>query len=261
MSLRVVSWNVNGIRACAKKGLGKWLGRSRAGIVGLQEVRAFPEQVPEELRRKRLHQLYAPAQRPGYSGVALFSKLRPDEHFTELTRRFDVEGRLVAARFGKLRVLSVYFPKGSGTNRDNSRIPYKLAFYRALRKKLAPLCTAGERILVMGDFNTAYEDIDLARAKQNVENSGFRPEERRALGMWFKQGWVDTFRALHPDAEEYSWWSQRLGLRDRNVGWRIDYVLASSGAMPFVRGAFIHRHVLGSDHCPVGVDLDPKILD
>ncbi len=157
--------------------------------------------------------------------------------------------------------MSVYFPKGSGTNRDNSRIPYKLAFYRALRKKLAPLCTAGERILVMGDFNTAYEDIDLARAKQNVENSGFRPEERRALGMWFKQGWVDTFRALHPDAEEYSWWSQRLGLRDRNVGWRIDYVLASSGAMPFVRGAFIHRHVLGSDHCPVGVDLDPKILD
>jgi exodeoxyribonuclease-3 len=259
--LRVVSWNVNGIRACEKKGLVRYLERSRADIIGLQEVRALPEQIPQSLRRKRLHQLYAPAQRLGYSGVALLSKRPPAEHTRALAPRFDVEGRMLWARYGNLSVLSVYFPKGSGTLRDNSRIPYKLAFYAALRKELQFRLAAKERIVVMGDFNTAYAEIDLARPKQNHENSGFRPEERRALGQWFRAGWVDTFRATEPAGGHYTWWSQRLGLRARNVGWRIDYVLASPAVMPFLRDAFIHKDVLGSDHCPIGVDLDPKILD
>ncbi|HMR06003.1 MAG TPA: exodeoxyribonuclease III [Polyangiaceae bacterium] len=259
--LRVVSWNVNGIRACEKKGLVRYLDRCRADIVGLQEVRALPAQVPASVRRKRLHQIYAPAERLGYSGVALLSKRPPEQHATALAHRFDVEGRLISARFGKLSVFSAYFPKGSGSLRDNSRIPYKLAFDAALRRALKPRIAAGERILVMGDFNTAFAEIDLARPKQNHENSGFRPEERRALGQWFRAGWVDTFRALQPEGGHYTWWSQRLGLREKNVGWRIDYVLASPAAMPFVRAAFIHKDVLGSDHCPIGVDLNPKILE
>ncbi len=258
---RVLSWNVNGIRACERKGLSEWLGRSRANVVGLQEVRAFPEQVPERIRRARWHQHYAPAERPGYSGVALLSRQKPDAVEMALAPRFDVEGRVLVARFGKLVVCSTYVPKGDGPNRDLSRIPYKLAFDQALRRRLDRYRAQGDRVLVMGDFNTAHQDSDLARPRQNRENSGFRPEERRAFGRWLSGGWVDTFRAFTPEGGHYTWWSQRMGLRERNVGWRIDYVLASESAMPFVRRAFIQKDVLGSDHCPIGVDLDPAVIE
>ncbi len=257
---RVLCWNVNGIRACEKKGLSAWMRRSGASVIGLQEVRAFPEQVPDRIRRARWHQHYAPAKRAGYSGVALLSRHRPDVVETALAPRFDVEGRVVIARFGRLVVCSAYFPKGDGPNRDLSRIPYKLAFDKKLRQRLDGYRKAGDHVVVMGDFNTAHEEIDLARPRQNVENSGFRPEERRALGRWMKGGWVDTFRASTPEGGHYTWWSQRLGLRERNVGWRIDYVLASESVMPFVRRAFIQSRVHGSDHCPIGVDLDPAVV-
>lgn len=260
-SFRVLSWNVNGIRACERKGLSGWLGRSRANVVGLQEVRAFPEQIPERIRRARWHQHYAPAVRPGYSGVALLSRQKPDAVETRLAPRFDVEGRVAIARFGRLVVCSAYFPKGDGPNRDLSRIPYKLGFDRKLRAHLDGYRKRGDRVLVMGDFNTAHQEIDLARPRQNVENSGFRPEERRAFGRWIRSGWVDTFRAFTGEGDHYTWWSQRLGLRERNVGWRIDYVLASESAMQFVQKAFIQPHIHGSDHCPVGLDLDPAVLE
>ncbi|MCA9596520.1 MAG: exodeoxyribonuclease III [Myxococcales bacterium] len=255
--MRVLSWNVNGIRACSKKGLGAFLSRSRASIVGLQEVRAFPEQVPEEIRKSRWHQHYAPAERPGYSGVALLSRYEPEPVQLGLAPRFQREGRAVAARYGRLVVCSAYFPKGDGPNRDLSRIPYKLAFYRALLKELSR--HFDEPMLVMGDFNTAREDIDLARPRENVKNSGFRPEERRTLEQWFRAGWVDTFRAHCPEGGHYTWWSQRPGVREKNVGWRIDYVLANPAAMRFVTNAFTLPHVRGSDHCPVGVDLSSKL--
>ena len=260
--MRIVSWNVNGLRAAVNKGFLRWLSRCRASIVGVQEVRARLEDLPEAVRAPRnWYASFVAAERPGYSGVGLFSRATPDDVITASgVRRFDLEGRLQLARFGKLLVANVYFPKGSGTNRDNSRIPYKLAFYRHLLRWLDPELAAGGRVLVMGDFNTAHEEIDLARPKQNVENSGFRPEERRALHRWMQKGWVDTFRHLHPDQQCYSWWSQRLGARERNIGWRIDYVLASPAAMPFVRRAFISTEVRGSDHCPVGVDVDEAIL-
>jgi exodeoxyribonuclease-3 len=258
---RVLSWNVNGLRACERKGFSNWLARSRASVVGLQEVRAFEAQVPERIRRARWHQHYAPAERPGYSGVALLSRRRPDIVETALAPRFDVEGRAVIARFGKLVVCSAYFPKGDGPNRDLSRIPYKLAFYQKLRRRLELYREEGNRVIVMGDFNTAHREIDLARPRQNVENSGFRPEERRAFERWLRAGWVDTFRAFTDEGGHYTWWSQRFGLRERNVGWRIDYVLVGESVMPFVRGAFIQRHVHGSDHCPIGVDLDPAVIE
>lgn len=259
-SLRVVSWNVNGLRACANKGFAKWARRARLDVLGLQEVRALPDEVPDDVRRLRLHQHFAPAQRRGYSGVALLSKRSPDGVETTLARRFDVEGRMIVAHFGRLSVCSAYVPKGSGTARDNSRIPYKLAFDRALRMRMNALRDSGQRVIVMGDFNTAHEAIDLARPKQNVDNSGFRPEERRAFGRWMKDGWVDTFRHFHPDAPgHYTWWSQRMGLREKNVGWRIDYVLACPAALAFVQSAFIWPKVRGSDHCPLGVTLRPEV--
>jgi len=261
--LRVVTWNVNGLRACARKGFRRWLGRCGADLVAVQEVRAFPEQLPEDVRAPAgWHTAFAWAERPGYSGVGLFARLPPDRVETRLgRRRFDVEGRLQIARFGRLAVVNAYFPKGSGTRRDNSRVPYKLAFYRAVFERAQRLRRAGLRVLVLGDFNTAHREIDLARPRDNRRNSGFLPEERAEIDRWLAAGWVDAFRALHPDqAGHYTWWRQWGGARERNVGWRIDYVLASPAAMRYLRGAFLWPRVWGSDHCPAGVDLDPGIL-
>ena len=260
--MRIFSWNVNGLRACHKKGFGDWLDRSGAEIVGVQEVRARRDQLPEDLvERDGWRFEISAAERPGYSGVALFTRRAPDGVETKLGRReFDVEGRLQLARFGRLLVVNAYFPNGNGKNRDLSRIPYKLRFYRRLFRRLEGEKKEGAPILVMGDFNTAHRPIDLARPKQNTKTSGFRPEERAELDRWLKRGWVDTFRHFHGDAEgRYSWWPQRLDCRRRNVGWRIDYVLASPAALPHVRAAAIHPEVEGSDHCPVSVDVDPAI--
>jgi exodeoxyribonuclease-3 len=259
--MRIVSWNVNGLRACAHKGFLDWLAQARAQIVGLQETRVHPDQLEPELREPpRWRAAFASASRPGYSGVGLYCRRAPDSLETSLgATEFDVEGRVQVARFGKLCLVNAYFPNGSGKARDNSRIPYKLAFYRRLYEILDGEKRAGGRILVMGDFNTAHKEIDLARPKDNQKTSGFTPEERAELDRWVEGGWTDTFRAFQPGAGHYSWWSQRFGVRERNIGWRIDYVFASPGALPFVRRAFIHPQVMGSDHCPVGVDLDPGI--
>jgi len=261
-STRIVSWNVNGLRACARKGFVDWLRGSRAAIVGLQEVRAQPEQLPDEVRApRRWHTHFTWAERRGYSGVGLFSRRKPDAVESSLgVPRFDSEGRLQVARFGRLVVANVYFPKGSGTNRDNSRVPYKLAFTRAVFDRMQRLRRGGYRVLVMGDFNTAHCEIDLARPRNNRETSGFLPVERAELDRWFQAGWVDSFRHFEPGAGHYSWWSQRFGVREKNIGWRIDYVLASPAAARYLRGAFIHPQVRGSDHCPVGVDVDPAIF-
>ena len=256
--MRVVSWNVNGLRACARKGFLDFLREAEADVLGLQEVRAFAEQLPDEVRAPRgWHAHFCPAARPGYSGVALFAREPLPRIETSLgEERFDVEGRLQIAKVGRIAVINAYFPKGSGKDRDNSRVPYKLDFYRRVFDRAEKL-RRRQPVLVIGDYNTAHREIDLARPKDNVKNSGFLPEERAELDRLFDAGWVDTFRRLHPDEPgHYSWWSQRGGARARNVGWRIDYVLASPAAMKRVKRAFIWPAVAGSDHCPVGVDLD-----
>jgi exodeoxyribonuclease-3 len=260
--MRIVSWNVNGLRSCAGKGFLDWLGTSGAHVVGLQEVRASVEQIPAAVRSPDgWHTHFFPAARAGYSGVGLYARTPADEVQTSLgVEAFDVEGRVQLARFGRLLVVNGYFPNGNGKERDNSRIPYKLDFYRRLFALLEPARAAGERILVMGDFNTAHEEIDLARPRENRETSGFRPEERREFATWIEGGWVDTFRHYEKAGGHYSWWSQRPGVRAKNIGWRIDYVLASPGVMPFLRAAAIHSDVRGSDHCPVSVDLDPSVV-
>ncbi len=262
-AVRIVSWNVNGLRACARKGFHAWLRSARAEIVGLQEVRALPEELPHGLDAPRgWHAHFATAERRGYSGVGLYSRRAPDVVETSLgIERFDAEGRLQIARFGRLALANAYFPKGSGTLRDNSRVPYKLDFYRAVFERLQRLRRGGYRLLVMGDFNTAHREIDLARPRDNRGTSGFLPEERAELDRWIRAGWIDTFRRFEPGTGHYSWWSQRVGVRERNIGWRIDYVLATPASARFLRRAFIQPQVRGSDHCPVGVDLDPAIFD
>lgn len=276
--MRVLSWNVNGIRACVRRGFAGFLDRSGADVLGVQEVRALCEEIPPEARTPEgWHAVFSPAERRGYSGVGLYSRREPERIETSLDEpRFDVEGRYMAAHFPaagpgarvhaaagsgagrgqRFVVVNCYFPKGSGRDRDNSRVPYKLDFYRAVFERVERFrrdCP----VLVIGDYNTAHREIDLARPKANVKNSGFLPEERAELDRWLEAGWVDTFRALHPhEPGHYTWWAQRGGARARNVGWRIDYVLASPAAMERVRDAFIWPDALGSDHCPAGVDTD-----
>lgn len=253
--LRIVSWNVNGLRAAVGKGFFQWLDTGRAQVVAVQEVRASPEQLPE--LPAGWHGHFAHAQRKGYSGVGLLSRDTPDEVSSSLgVKSFDAEGRTLFVRFGRLLLVNCYFPNGNGNNRDNSRVPFKLRFYRRVFKVLDERMRRGDRILVMGDFNTAHQEIDLARPKQNRRTSGFLPEERRELDRWLNAGWVDTFRHLHARSGHYTWWSQRLGVRERNIGWRLDYVLASPGVMPYLRSARIHPEVTGSDHCPISVVLD-----
>ena len=153
-------------------------------------------------------------------------------------------------------MVNAYFPKGSGKDRDNSRVPYKLDFYRAVFDRVERL-RRRYRVFVVGDWNTAHNEIDLARPKGNLKSSGFLPEERAEMDRWMAAGWIDTFRKLNPDAPgHYTWWRQWGGAREKNVGWRIDYVIASPGAMRRVRDAFIWPYEMGSDHCPIGVDVE-----
>jgi exodeoxyribonuclease-3 len=261
-TLKILSWNVNGLRACDKKGFRRWLDGSGAFLAGIQEVRAQPEQLPLRLRApRRWHCHVVAAQRKGYSGVASYARQEPDEISTSLgDERFDSEGRVQLLRFGKLVVANVYFPNGSGVNRDHSRVPYKLDFYRRLFDVLAGEKAGGNRVLVMGDFNTAHAEIELAMPKQNSKTSGFLAVEREELDRWLSEGYSDTFRLFNTEGGHYSWWSQRKGVREKNIGWRIDYVLACEEARPFVQGALIQSRVKGSDHCPVGVEVNADIL-
>ena len=256
--LRIVSWNVNGLRACVRKGFLDFLEASGADVVGIQELRALPEQLPAEARSPTgWHAAFSPAERKGYSGVALFSRQAPTRIETTLgIDEYDVEGRLLIAHFGRMAIATVYFPKGSGPNRDNSRVPYKLGFYQALFERLQQLRRRGP-VFVLGDYNTAHTELDLARPRTNAKTSGFLPEERAELSRWLAAGWCDTFRRQHPgEPGHYTWWRQWGNARADNVGWRIDYVLASPSATRRVRDAFIWPQVTGSDHCPVGVDVD-----
>jgi exodeoxyribonuclease III len=262
--MRIVSWNINGLRSAMGKGFSGWLADANADIVGLQEVRAGVDQATECLASvdKAWHHTFSAADKPGYSGVGLLSRTAPDRVVTSMkNRQFDSEGRMQIARFGRLTLVNVYFPNGSGTSRDNGRVPFKLAFYQRIFDMLESKMRRKEPILVIGDFNTAHREIDLARPKENQKTSGFLPEERAELDRWIRAGYIDTFRAFESGPGHYSWWSQRFGVRAKNIGWRIDYVLASPTAAKYVRRAFIDRHVMGSDHCPVGVDMDPAVVD
>ena len=261
--MRIVSWNVNGLRAVATKGFPEWLAKEKADVVGVQETRATEAQIPEALRKpKGFHTHFVAAERGGYSGVGLYARRPFEMTATGLgVRTMDTEGRVQIARVGALTIANVYFPNGSGPDHDNSRVPFKLRFYRRLYALLAPLVHEGAPVVVMGDFNTAPEEIDLARPKENVKTSGFLPEERKEIARWKKLGWIDSYRAVHPDRRgEYSWWSQRFGVRERNVGWRIDLALVSPAAAKHLRDAAIHTTVMGSDHCPISLELDDRVL-
>lgn len=252
--MKILSWNVNGLRAVMAKGFMRYFTGSGADILGLQETKLQQDQIPLELQTvEGASCSWSHAEKKGYSGVALISKVKPLSVKEGIgIPRFDSEGRILISDYGSFLLVNVYFPNGQ---RDEERLKYKLDFYEALFGKLEQLRKSQPRIFVCGDFNTAHQEIDLANPEENSQTSGFLRIERDWLDRIVSMGYVDTFRHFHPEEVRYSWWSYRTAARKRNVGWRIDYFFATKTAMDLVKSAFIEDKVEGSDHCPVGIEL------
>jgi exodeoxyribonuclease-3 len=255
MHIRLVSWNVNGIRAVIRNGFWDWLAADQPGILCLQETRIQLDQLTGTMRQPPgYHAFWHPAQRKGYSGVATLCRQEPlavRQGFGHPA--FDDEGRVLITEHPGFTLVNAYFPSG---RRGHERVAYKLDFSEALLGFCLALRAEGRPLIICGDVNTAHMPIDLARPKQNQKTSGFLPQEREALDRWLEHGFVDIFRRLHPDAGEYTWWTYRYDARARNVGWRIDYFLVDQDLVPRVSGAQILGHVMGSDHCPIAISLE-----
>ena len=254
MNWKLISWNVNGIRAAEKKGFLGWLAASKADLVAVQETKASPEQLSPALLNPAGYQAsWNSAEKKGYSGTVIYSRHTPGKVITGLNApRFDTEGRCLIHEFEPFIFFNIYFPNGG---RGPEWVAHKLAFYRHFLEVAQGYMQAGHPVVVTGDFNTAYAEIDLARPRENIAHSGFMPEERAGLGEFFDAGLIDTFRHLHPDTVKYSWWDVVSRARERNVGWRLDYFLVSPDLKDRIVTADIHEDVLGSDHCPVSLVL------
>jgi len=254
MHWKLISWNVNGIRAAEKKGFPDWLAATGADLVAIQETKAHPEQLsPALLDPPGYQAAWSSAERKGYSGTVTYSRHAPLQVITGLgDPRFDTEGRTLIHEFEPFVFFNIYFPNGG---RGPEWVAHKLAFYRRFLEVARTCMKARRPVVATGDFNTAYAEIDLARPKENVAHSGFMPEEREGLGEFFEAGLIDTFRHLHPDTVKYSWWDMVTRARERNVGWRLDYFMVSPDLKDCIAAADIHDDVMGSDHCPVSLVL------
>jgi len=254
--MRLFSWNVNGIRAAEKKGFVDWLLEAKPDILGVQETKAHPDQLSEALLKPEgYHTYWAAAEKKGYSGVALYSRTKPNDVQIGLgIAEFDAEGRTVIAEYDDFMFVSTYVPSAS---KGKDFVPFKLEYCQALVDRCNEWRQAGKKVIVCGDINISHKEIDLARPKTNHKTTGFLPEERAFLDKWFdEEGYVDTFRHFYPEQEEmYSWWSMRSGARPRNVGWRLDYFIVSPETVDILDDATIHTDVMGSDHCPVSLTL------
>ncbi len=254
--LKLYSWNVNGIRAAHKRGLLDWIAEVQPDILCLQETKASPAQLdPLLLTPPGYTSYWAHSVRPGYSGVAVYTKIEPQQVQIGLgIPEFDAEGRTVIAEYADFVFIGAYFPNGG---QDNSRVPFKMAYKAAFLALCDQLRAAGKSVIFCGDVNTAHRAIDLARPKENSKNTGFLPEERAWIDEVVQHGYVDIFRALQPELTgAYTWWPFWGGARTRNVGWRIDYFFISPDLRPRVHTAAIHPDVMGSDHCPISLLLE-----
>jgi exodeoxyribonuclease-3 len=253
--MRLISWNVNGIRAAIRHGFREWLSSAEPDITCLQETRIHDSQLTDSLREFPGYQCHwASSERKGYSGVATLSAAPLESVRSGIgLARFDVEGRVLLTQHPSFTLVNAYFPSG---RRGLERVEYKVDFYDTLLSFCSDLRTCGHPVVICGDFNTAHQPIDLARPKQNRKTSGFLPKEREALARWLDAGFVDVFRYLNPELQQYTWWTYRYNARERNVGWRLDYFLVAEELLSSVRAARILQHVKGSDHCPIELDLD-----
>ncbi len=254
--MKIMSWNVNGIRASIKKGFLDFLHTEQPEMLFLQEIKAQVDQLGAEVLEHEHYKTYwNPAERKGYSGTALFSKVDV-QNVTMGTgvSQFDAEGRVVSAEVGDFIIYGIYFPNGGS---GPERLAYKLTFYDHMFMEFEKKRAEGKKVIITGDFNVAHMPIDLARPTQNVNTSGFLDIERAWFNKLMDAGYVDTYRHFYPEEkDQYSWWDQRFQSRTRNVGWRIDYFVVSKEALPHVKAAGIRQDILGSDHCPVWIDLE-----
>lgn len=252
--VRILSWNVNGIRALATRGFLDWLRRESPDILCLQETKATPEQLDDKVRQPQsYYACWNCSQKKGWGGVATFSKEKPAAVATGFgIPELDIEGRMILTEYPFFKLFNVYFPNGK---KDAIRLKYKLDFYDAFFDFVEPLRKKGERLVICGDFNTAHKEIDLARPKPNEKFSGFLPTERAWMDKLVENGYIDTFRHFNKEPHQYTWWDLKTGARERNVGWRIDYFFVTQNLIDSVAKAYILPEVRGSDHCPVGLDL------
>jgi exodeoxyribonuclease III len=270
--IRLVSWNVNGIRANIKKGFWENIANLKPSVFGVQETKSDEEIMKSGIADNSNYDMtfHSCSMKKGYSGVATYYTSTENSPTLELIssklgvgdEKFDVEGRLVTTRFKiknpktditEITYINGYYPQGG---RDG-RIPYKIEFYKLVAEYAKKLRIEGQNVILCGDLNTTVADIDLARPKENRKTTGCLPEEREALDWFLKDGFVDSFRHFYPEkSDSYSYWDQITRARDRNVGWRIDYVLVDKKLLPYVKDSYIWSDVFGSDHCPVGIDLD-----
>jgi exodeoxyribonuclease-3 len=248
--MKLLCWNVNGIRAAEKKGFIPWFFKESPDILCLQEIKATPDQLSPQLRNiPGYHTFWNPAEKKGYSGVATFSKSKPLSIKKGFGREeFDSEGRILITTFPSFTLFNIYFPNGK---KNKERLQYKLDFYDEFLNY-----AENHHIIVCGDFNTAHKEIDLSRPKENEHISGFLPIERAWIDTFIDHGYVDTFRQFNTEPNQYSWWDLKTGARARNVGWRIDYFFVNKEFLPKVKNASIFPQVMGSDHCPVGIEIN-----
>ncbi len=256
--MKIQTWNVNGIRACAGKGFEKWFSECGADVVCLQETKANPDQLDAFLiRPNQYYSYWHSAEKPGYSGTAIYSKTEPSRIVTGMgIPEIDREGRVLIAEFdradGNLAVINAYFPN---SQREHTRLGYKLEFCDAMLKLCQRYVSEGRDVVLCGDYNIAHEEIDLKNPKSNTKNAGFLPEERAWMTKFLASGFVDAFRHFEKGPGHYTWWSYRPGVRQKNIGWRLDYHCVNQGLLERVVGIRIHPAVLGSDHCPVEIEI------
>ncbi|WP_086247711.1 exodeoxyribonuclease III [Campylobacter vicugnae] len=251
--MRLISWNVNGLRAVVNKNGFEWLRDFGADYIGLQEIKAKDDQIPKEIYNLGFDNIVLnSAQKAGYSGVMSMAKFGYESNKCRFFE--DSEGRVLEHRFGNIVLFNIYFPNGQ---QGDDRLEYKMAFYDKFLEYIKELNASGLEIIFCGDVNTAHREIDLKNPKANSKTSGFLPVERAWIDRVIEAGFIDTFRYINGDKiDAYSWWSYRFNARAKNVGWRIDYFFISKGLKDKLKDAFILNEIEGSDHCPVGIDID-----
>jgi exodeoxyribonuclease-3 len=251
---QLLSWNVNGIRAIYKKGFLDWFKKENPDILCLQETKAHPDQLVVELKNVDGYEsFFSAAERKGYSGVVTYTKLKPIKVQQGIGKKeFDSEGRFIITEFDDFTLFNIYFPNGKASK---ERLQYKMDFYDAFLKHCKKLIKQDKKIVVCGDVNTAHKEIDIARPKENSDVSGFLPQEREWIDKFLAAGFLDTFRMFNNEPDQYTWWDMITRARERNVGWRIDYFYASKNLKNNIKSASIHSSVMGSDHCPIELEL------
>lgn len=251
---RILSWNVNGIRAVYKKGFLDWFKEEKPDILCIQETKAHEEQLSDDLKNvEGYHSYFCAGERKGYSGVAVYSKEEPISVKRGFgIKEFDNEGRILILEYPDFHLFNIYFPNGKARE---ERLKYKMDFYDVFLDYVKKLKKKGKKVVMCGDVNTAHKEIDIARPKENEKISGFLPEERAWMDKLVENGFIDTFRMFNQEPQNYTWWDMVTRARDRNVGWRIDYFFVSDNMKSQIKNAFILSDVMGSDHCPIGIEI------